>query len=139
MPDSPSRWNLFFAHFLFLLVAWTGFIKYLFPIAFALVSGEPWNTHVYWDLWPLAHLWLGWALLTQATYARQLAIAMSVIEIIIIVSKFTIFLSAPEWTIWRTNWFVNKVFVLGCFILILATALMRPNAFRSRPLSDSST
>ena len=139
MPDSPSRWNEFLAHFLFVLAAWTGFIKYLFPVAYALSNGEHWNTHVYWDLWPLAHLWLGWALLRQAAYARQLAIIMSVIEIVIIVSKFAMFLSAPEWTIWRTNWFVNKVFVLGCFILILVTALMRPGAFRARRLPESST
>ncbi|WP_428820524.1 hypothetical protein [Microbulbifer sp. MCCC 1A16149] len=136
MPDegmaSQSRWLLFLAHFLFVLAAWTVFIKYLFPIAFALGSGEPWNSHVYWDLWPLAHLWLGWALVTQASYARPLAIAMSVIEVVIIVSKFALFLSDPEWTIWRSNWFVNKVFVLGCFILVFATAMTRPEAFRSR-------
>ncbi|WP_204903070.1 hypothetical protein [Microbulbifer mangrovi] len=79
----------------------------------------------------MAHVWLGWVLVTRAPYARQLAIAMAVIEIVIIVSKFALFLSEPEWTIWRSNWFVNKVFVLGCFILVFATAIMRPEAFRS--------
>lgn len=133
--DTKNHWVQFLAHFLFVLAAWTVFIKYLFPIAYAISDGEPWNIHVYWDLWPLAHLWLGWALLTRATYARPLAIAMSVIEVVIIVTKFTMFLAEPQWTIWRTNWFVNKVFVLGCFILILATALMRPQAFRTRQQS----
>lgn len=134
-----SEWIRFLGHFLFVLAAWTGFIKYLFPIAFSLFSGEPWDAHVYWDLWPVAHVWLGWVLVSHAAYARRLAIVMSVIEIVIIVSKFAVFLSAPEWTIWRTNWFVNKVFVLGCFSLILATALLRPGLFRSSKLPELPT
>ncbi|WGL17995.1 hypothetical protein PVT68_06770 [Microbulbifer bruguierae] len=126
-----SHWLQFLAHCLFFLAAWTLFIKYLFPIGFALATGEPWNSHVYWDLWPLAHVWLGWALLAQPGYTRRLAIVMSVIEIAIIVSKFVVFLGDPEWTLWRGNWFVNKVFVLVCFILILVTALVKPGLFRS--------
>lgn len=131
MADHWSSWRLFLAHFLFVLVAWTLFIKYLFPMAFALTSGLPWNTHVYWDLWPVAHLWLGWALLRRSGYLRALAIGMSVVEILIIVSKFALFLAQPEWDIWRSNWFVNKVFVLGCFVLILATAVVRPQTFEA--------
>lgn len=130
-PDTGRSWRLFLAHFLFVLVAWTLFIKYLFPVVFALAGGLPWSTHVYWDLWPLAHLWLGCALLSQPAYLRSLAIAMSVLEILIIVSKFVLFLSEPAWDIWRSNWFVNKVFVLACFILILATALVRPRVLQA--------
>ena len=44
---------------------------------------------------------------------------MSVVEIAIVVTKFVVFLSAPQWDIWRTNWFINKVFVLACFVLLL--------------------
>lgn len=127
-----ASWRLFLAHFLFLLVAWTVFIKYLFPIAVALSGGARWDSHIYWDMWPLAHLWLGWALLTQPGYLRPLALVMSVVEIVIIVIKFALFLAEPEWDIWRTNWFVNKVFVLACFILILATALARPRALSEK-------
>ena len=34
-----------------------------------------------------------------------------------------LFLNNPdeEWSIWRTNWFINKIFVLLGFLLILAT------------------
>ena len=130
-PDTGRWWRLFLAHFLFVLVAWTLFIKYLFPLVFALASGLPWSTHVYWDLWPVAHLWLGWALLQQPVYLRTLAIGMSVVEILIIVSKLVLFLAQPEWDIWRSNWFVNKVFVLACFILILATAVARPQVLQA--------
>ena len=42
-----------------------------------------------------------------------------VVEIAIIVTKFALFLSAPEWTMWTTNWFINKVFVLACFSVML--------------------
>ncbi|MCW5622683.1 MAG: hypothetical protein KIS79_16360 [Burkholderiales bacterium] len=113
----------FFAHFLFILAAWTVVIKYLFPAAYAVWNGEPIGTYIYLDFWPVVHVWVGWALLNWRRYSFALASVVSVAEIIIIVSKFVLFLSAPEWTIWRTNWFINKIFVLGCFSLLLAYLL----------------
>ncbi len=110
---------LFFAHFLFLLAAWTLVIKYLFPAAMAFSAGLPVLTHVMWDFWWVAHIWLGWALITRPRYTVPLAIAISVVEIIIVVTKFVMFLSEPQWDIWRTNWFINKCFVLACFVLLL--------------------
>lgn len=135
MPDArppPSAWITFLAHLMFVLAAWSVFIKYLFPVAFALAEGTALTTYVFWDLWPIAHVWLGWALLAQPWYTRWLAIAMSVIEIIIIVTLFAWFLSDPEWSIWRTNWFINKVFVLTAFALILASVVYKPGHFRTR-------
>lgn len=127
---SSSPWAVFLAHLFVILVAWTVFIKYLFPIAFALIIGERWTTYIYWDLWPVAHLWLAWALLARPRYTRVLAIVMSLVEILIIVTLFTHFLADPEWSIWRTNWFVNKVFVLTGFFLVLGTALISPDAIK---------
>ena len=109
----------FLAHFLFVLAAWTLTIKFAFPVAYALAAGLPAGTHVYWDFWWVVHLWLGWALLNWQRYTIGLTIVVSIAEIAIIVTKFALFLSAPEWTIWRTNWFINKLFVLACFILLL--------------------
>jgi hypothetical protein len=79
-PD--SGWITFLAHLLFVLAAWSVFIKYVFPITFALFTDEAWTAHIFWDLWPVAHVWLGWALLTQPWYTRWLAAGMSVIEIV---------------------------------------------------------
>ncbi len=109
----------FLAHFLFVLAAWTLTIKFLFPVGYALAAGVPVGTYIFWDFWWVIHLWLGWALLRWPRYTVPLAITVSVAEIAIVVTKFVLFLSAPEWTIWRTNWFINKLFVLGCFILLL--------------------
>ena len=109
----------FLAHFLFILAAWTLTIKFAFPIAYDVAEGLPVGTHVYWDFWWVVHLWLGWALLNWPRYTIGLTIVVSIAEIAIIVTKFALFLSAPEWTIWRTNWFINKLFVLACFILLL--------------------
>lgn len=111
----PSAWISFLAHLLFILAAWTLFIKYLFPVGYALAYGEPWARYIYWDLWPVAHVWLGWALLKQPRYTRALAVGMSVIEILIIGTLFVRFLGDPEWSIWRTNWFINKVLVLPLY------------------------
>jgi hypothetical protein len=111
--------TVFLAHALILLAAWTVTIKFLFPVAFSLAEGSPLTTHVYWDFWWVIHLWLAWALLHWQPYTAALAIAVSVVEIAIIVIKFVLFLSAPEWTIWTTNWFINKLFVLLCFCLML--------------------
>ncbi|MCC5807055.1 MAG: hypothetical protein JJU00_12070 [Opitutales bacterium] len=85
----------------------------------------PWTTYIYWDLWPVAHVWLGWALLRRPWYTRPLAIGMSVVEIVIILSLFAWFLADPNWSIWRTNWFINKIFVLLAFVLVLSIALFR--------------
>jgi len=128
----PTAWTSFLAHFLFVLAAWTIFIKYLFPVAFAIAEGEALARWVYWDLWPVAHAWLGWALLLRPPWTRKLAIVMAVIEIAIIATLLWLFLADPEWSIWRTNWFVNKVFVLACFVLVLGTALLKPEQLEGR-------
>jgi len=109
----------FLAHFLFVLAAWTLTIKFFFPVAYALAAGVPVGTYIFWDFWWVIHLWLGWALLNWPRYTIPLAISVSVAEIAIVVTKLVLFFSAPEWTIWRTNWFINKLFVLACFILLL--------------------
>lgn len=126
-----DNWIDFLAHFLFILVAWTLFIKYLFPLFYALAGNEHWSRYIYWDFWPVIHLWLGYALLTKPRYTYWLSVSVSAVEIIIILTFFARFLSDPEWSIWRTNWLVNKVFVLACFILLLGTALLRPGALKT--------
>lgn len=111
----------FLAHFLIVLAAWTVVIKYLFPISFALAKGLPVDSFVFWDFWPVVHLWLARALLHWQRYTVLLAVTVSVLEIVIIVTKFVLFLSAPDWTIWTTNWFINKLFILACFAMLLGT------------------
>jgi hypothetical protein len=128
-PQSPML--AFLAHFLFILAAWTLVIKYIFPAAYALAHGEPIATYVSWDFWWVAHIWLGWALLHWQPYTFALAIVISMAEIVIVVTKFVLFLSAPEWTMWRTNWFINKCFVLGCFALLLFYLLANAKRLRS--------
>jgi len=128
----------FIAHFLFILAAWTLVIKYVFPVAYALAEGVPIGSYVMWDFWWVVHIWLGWSLLHWRRYTFAAAITVSVTEIAIIVTKFVLFLSAPQWTIWRTNWFINKVFVLACFVLLLAYCLVNAARLRSRARSYAS-
>jgi hypothetical protein len=125
MPSLVGRPHLvvFLAHFLVVLAAWTVTIKFLFPITYALFEGAPLGAYIYWDFWWVVHLWLAWALLTAPRYTRALAIGVSIVEIAIIVTKIGLFLSAPEWTIWTTNWFINKLFVLLCFAILLPCAV----------------
>jgi len=124
--------TVFLAHFLFVLAAWTVVIKYLFPVAWALAHGLPPATHVYLDFWPVAHVWLGWALLARPGYTYALALVVAVLEIGIVVTKFVLFLDEPLWTIWTTNWFVNKLFVLGCFVLMLGHLVMKRQDYAAR-------
>ncbi len=109
----------FLAHFLFVLAAWTVVIKYLFPVTFALNEGVAIDQYIMWDFWWIVHLWLGWSLLHWRRYTYSIAMGISLAEIGIVVTKIWMFLAAPEWTIWRTNWFINKIFVLACFALLL--------------------
>ena len=121
----------FVAHFLFILAAWTVVIKYVFPIAYAIHNGLPVGTYVYPDLWPIVHVWLGWSLLHWQRYTFEFAVGVSIAEIVIIVSKFVLFLASPEWTIWRTNWFINKIFVLGCFVMLLTWLLLNVRTIKT--------
>jgi hypothetical protein len=126
----------FIAHFLFVLAAWTLVIKCIFPVAYALAEGVPIDTYVLWDLWWVVHIWLGWSLLHWRRYTYVAAVGISVAEIAIITTKFIAFLSAPQWTIWRTNWFINKVFVLSCFVLLLGYCLVNAKRLRAQGLWD---
>jgi hypothetical protein len=121
----------FLAHFLIVLAVWTVTIKFVFPIGYALAYGLPPGSHIYWDFWWVIHLWLAWALLRWKPYAWLLAIGVSSSEILIVVAKLALFLAAPEWTIWTTNWFINKLFVLLCFGLMLPYFVLRRRALRS--------
>lgn len=123
----------FLADFLFVLAGWTLVIKYIFPMAYALSEGAPLLTYVMWDFWWVAHIWLGWALIRPPRYTLALAVVVSVVEIIIVVTKFVLFLTEPQWDIWYTNWFINKVFVLACFILLLGYVLRNRRDFAGSP------
>ena len=118
--NPPATMVTFLAHFLIVLAAWTVTIKFLFPMAYAFFDGVPLASYIYWDFWWVVHLWLAWSLLHWRPYTLALAMGISIAEITIIVTKFALFLTAPEWTIWTTNWFINKLFVLLCFCLMLA-------------------
>ena len=122
----------FFAHFLIVLAAWTVTIKFVFPIGYALAYGLPIGTHIYWDFWWVVHLWLAWALLRRKPYTWLLAVAVSSVELLIVVTKLALFLAAPEWTIWTTNWFINKLFVLAVFGLMLPYFVLHRRALRAR-------
>lgn len=121
----------FLAHFLILLSAWTLVIKFVFPVSMAAAEGVGIGTYIYWDFWWVAHLWLAYALLRPQSYTFALAVGVSVVEIIIVVTKFILFLPDPDWTIWTTNWFINKVFVLACFCLLLPHALANRQNWRA--------
>lgn len=122
----------FLAHFLFILAAWTLTIKFAFPLGFALAEGVDLSTHIYWDFWWVIHIWLGWSLLNWQRYTYALAVITSFIEIAIIVTKFALFLDAPNWTLWSSNWFINKVFVLACFVIMLVYFIVERSALATR-------
>lgn len=119
-----------------LLACWTLVIKFIFPLTYDAAYGYPAGEHVMWDFWWVIHLWLAWALLNRKQYTPVLAVVVSMVEIIIIVVKFWFFLSAPQWDIWWTNWFVNKVFVIACFILMLGYFALNWRALQSATVAN---
>ena len=133
----PGKMIQFLAHFLFLLAAWTLVIKYIFPISFAMAQGVPLTTYVLWDFWWMVHIWLGWSLLHWRRYTFAVAMGVSIVEIAIVVTKFALFLSAPEWNIWRTNWFINKLFVLACFVLLFGYLIANAKRLRGSGIASA--
>lgn len=124
----------FLAHFLFILAAWTLVIKFIFPVSVAIARDVPLTTYVMWDFWWVVHIALGCSLLAWKSYTYWFAMWTSIIEIAIIVFKFVLFSAAPEFTVWRINWFVNKIFVLICFALLFVTLIR--NASQLKRMSD---
>ncbi len=122
--------SVFLAHFLFVLSAWTLVIKFVLPMVWAADAGLPLGELIYWDFWWVAHIWLGWALLTRPRYLLWLAVAVASLEIVIVLVKFALFLTEPQWTIWTMNWFVNKLFVLACFMLMTVHVVVRTDYYR---------
>ena len=122
----------FLAHFLIVLAVWTVTIKFVFPLAFALWEGAPILSHVSWDFWWVVHLWLARSLLRWRRYTFALAIAVSIAEIAIVATKLVVFLADPDWTIWTTNWFINKLFVLLCFGLMLPYLAVNARRYATR-------
>ena len=123
---------VFFAHFLYVLAAWTLVIKFAFPVAMAVAEGSPTGAYIYWDFWWVVHIWLGWSMLNWQRYTWWLGIGVALVEIVIVIVKLWWFIDAPEWTIWQTNWFVNKLFVLACFTGLLALFTFRGATLRRR-------
>lgn len=115
----------FFAHFLFLLSAWTLTIKWILPVVWAIGENAPLTTYIWWDFWWVVHIWLGCSLLFGSRYLLGFVYIVSILEICIVVTKFGLFFSSPEWSMWTMNWFVNKVFVLICFVMLLSHAVVR--------------
>ena len=124
----------FFAHFLFVLAAWTLVIKYAFPVAMAVAEGSPIGSYIYWDFWWVVHIWVGWSLLNWQRYTYWLTMGVAIVEIVIVVTKLWWFLDNPQWTVWETNWFINKVFVLACFTGLFALFTLRGESLRKRVL-----
>ena len=122
----------FIAHFLFILAAWTLVIKFLFPVCVAASRDLPLTTYVYWDFWWVVHIALGYSLLFWQSYTYLFALLTSVIEIAIIVAKFVFFAAAPEFSVWKINWFINKIFVLICFVMLFILLIRHAQQLRSR-------
>ncbi len=121
----------FFAHFLFILSAWTLTIKWILPVIWAVDQGVLLTTYIWWDFWWVAHIWLGFALLYRARHLLSFVYLVSILEIGIVLTKFFFFLTEPEWTIWTMNWVVNKVFVLALFLMLLTHALFNRKLYTS--------
>ena len=137
MTAMPLRGRLlviaFLGHFLIVLAAWTVTIKFLFPIAYALgqsVRSAPTSTGISG----------GWC--TCGSPGRSCAGSRTPTRwrsgsrrsrSPIILTKFALFLPEPEWTIWTTNWFINKLFMLACFCLMLPYFGLYRRDLRQRP------
>jgi len=107
-----GKWLYFFA-------CWTILIKYVLPISAALRDGVSLTQYIYfWDLWWAAHLYVGWGLCKPKAGIWKWAFLLTATEIIIIVSKFVIYLKDPNLDFWHVNWFVNKVFLLVYFSIM---------------------
>jgi len=125
----PSRWYDFLCFSLMFAAVATVFIKYLFPMAFALAYDQALLANVQWDLWPIIHFWLGWSLMQHKPYALNVALLVTVVEIAFSGFRLAMFFANPEWTIWNANWMINEALCASIFVALWFTAWSRPEIF----------
>ena len=71
-----------------------------------------------WDFWWLVHIWLGWSFLNISKKTFYIGLLICFSELLIIIYKLYNFFILPTWSIWQTNWMINKIFVLIIFLLV---------------------
>lgn len=120
LPIIISSWLIFIA-------AWTILIKFIFPVLYALNYGENITKYIMWDFWWVAHLWLAYSFLNISRNTYFIGLIICIFELIIIIYKLYIFFIFPQWTIWETNWMINKIFVLILFIFITKILISNKN------------
>ncbi len=122
-------WFNFLAAWLFLIAAWTILIKFIFPIIYSINYNESVFSFIMWDFWWIAHIWLGYSLLNISSYTFYGGVIISIFELFIILIKLYWFFLSPEWSIWNTNWMINKIMVLILFVFIIITLIINKDKF----------
>jgi hypothetical protein len=123
---------------LVVMIVWTLVIKYLAPLTWfwaeRLAGSERAELPIFWDFWPLAHAAMAWGLWRRTRWAWGFGLAVSLVEVAVVGTKFALWLPAPHLGFWRLLWFVNKVYVLAVFSC-LAYVLLGPGrtAFAAHP------
>ncbi len=141
MPNSSTArigfWIRLDAGLLCMLATWTIVIKYLNPLCMMWAeirqTGTGGGPHIMWDFWWIPHLMLAWMLWQGRRYAWEFGILVSIVEIIIIFTKFSLFFSNPDMPrsmapsvldkFFTNTWFLNKCFVLAFFLMLLVQLL----------------
>ena len=104
-------------------------IKFIFPIIYSINYNESVFSFIMWDFWWIAHIWLGYSLLNISSYTFYGGVIISIFELFIILIKLYWFFLSPEWSIWNTNWMINKIMVLILFVFIIITLIINKDKF----------
>ena len=145
-PASPSGrppWVTCAVFGLAVMVTWTLVIKYLAPILYFVseraAGRTPAGAAIMWDFWWVAHLALAWLLWRRHRRAWAFGVAVSTVEIVIVIVKFVAYARAPDLSFWRLLWFTNKVYVLAFFVVLLVVLLRRREWLEPSGKTDASS
>ena len=109
------------------MIVWTLVVKYLAPVVWfwseRFAGREPAAAPVMWDFWPLLHVGLAVGLWRRTRWAWRYALAVALVESAVVISKFALYLRAPELDFWKLLWFTNKLYVLAFFLCLIYVLL----------------
>lgn len=106
---------------LYSFAAYTVIIKYVMPVAWAVMTRAPLDAYIYfWDAWWIAHIAVGYGLRGRKPGTWLWAFLLAAVEVIIITTKLVLFWRVPVLDFWRVNWLVNKSLLLVFFAVLLA-------------------
>ena len=126
MPFSREQQSILLGKTLYFFAFYTLTIKYFIPVGWAFHQNVPISSFIFfWDAWWIAHIAAGYGLTHLKKGVWVWAMILTLAEITIIMTKFTIYFAHPNFDFWHWLWLINKCLLLIYFFILMLWLVRR--------------